>query len=86
MSARLVVERPEHRSPKHVGSTQVGGVWVSTTHTADHGWETMVFPCDPQGTVTDWSERDCDRYENKDGAIQGHTAMVEKWTREERAS
>jgi hypothetical protein len=59
------VERPEHR--------------ISTTHTADHGWETMVFPCDQQGAVTDWSERDCDRYESKDGAIQGHAAMVEKW-------
>lgn len=55
-----------------VGSTRVGGVWVSTIHTADHGWETMAFPVDEEGTVTDWGEVYCDRYRDEDEALEGH--------------
>ena len=28
-------------------------VWVDTCFTLDHGFETMVFPCDERGNVTD---------------------------------
>ena len=60
-------------TPQHVGSTRVGGFWVSTTHTIDHGWETMAFPCDEAGTVTDWGEVYCDRYATEEGAKAGHS-------------
>jgi hypothetical protein len=73
-------------SPQHVGSTRVGSrqgarVWVSTTWTADHGWETMAFPCDAEGGVTDWGEVFCDRYGSRDAAIEGHAAAVAQLAR-----
>ena len=61
----------------HVGSTRVGGFWVSTTYTPDYGWETMAFPCDERGTVTDWSEAYCDRYDDESAAKVGHARACE---------
>lgn len=44
----------------------------------DHGggFETMVFPCDEQGTVTDWMELDCRRYHSVEAARDGHNDVV----------
>jgi hypothetical protein len=43
-------------------------------------FETMVFPCDEQGTVTDWIELDCQQYRTLDEARAGHSDMVQNWT------
>lgn len=42
-------------------------------------FETMVFPCDEQGIVTDWIEQDCQRYRTLDEARTGHKDMVLTW-------
>ena len=39
-------------------------------------FETMVFPCDEQGTVTDWMELDCRRYRSVEAARDGHNDVV----------
>jgi hypothetical protein len=39
-------------------------------------YETMVFTCDEDGTVNDWSEVFCDRYKTKGEALEGHEAVV----------
>ena len=43
-------------------------------------FETMVFTCDEQGTITDWLELDCQRYRTLDEARTGHSDMVQNWT------
>lgn len=50
---------------------------VSTTDVPLSGWETLVFPCRRDGTVTDWGELDGYRYENRREAIDGHKRFVE---------
>ena len=39
-------------------------------------FETMVFHCDEQGTVTDWLELDCRRYHSVEAARDGHNDVV----------
>jgi hypothetical protein len=43
-------------------------------------FETMVFPCDARGTVTDWQELEVQQYRTIDEAYAGHDDMVENWT------
>lgn len=53
----------------------------------NHGWdgrplfyETMVFTMDEAGAkVVDWLERDSNRYETEQQAVDGHSDMVTKW-------
>lgn len=49
---------------------------VSTVDTWDAGWETMVFPCTPDGDVTDYGELACQRYYGEEDATNGHAQMV----------
>ncbi len=39
-------------------------------------YETMVFPCDTDGNVTDWGDLHCDRYETYEQAVAGHAGVV----------
>lgn len=77
----------EQGNEKTLAHEVVGNVWVSTVRlSVDHGfggeplwYETMVFDCDADGTVTNWLERDCERYATADEALAGHAVMVAKW-------
>jgi len=78
-------------NPNMIDRTVVGGKYVvSTVRLAGadrmpdiYGgliFETMVFTCDEQGTITDWLELDCQRYRTLDEARIGHNDMVQTWT------
>lgn len=54
-------------------------VWVDTCFTLDHGFETMVFPCDEQGNVTDWGDLDMNLYPNAESAKMGHELTCKVW-------
>jgi hypothetical protein len=45
-------------------------------------YESMVFECDPEGEVTDWTEKDFRRYSTDLEAFLGHYELVEKWSKE----
>ena len=62
-----------------VVATSNGHVYIDTTYTLDHGWETMVFPCNADGEVTDWGDLDVERYDSEEEARVGHDEMVAKW-------
>ena len=79
--------------PKTVDRTIVGGkylvstialsgaeIWPDLYEEADGAFETMVFPCDEQGIVSDWLELDCERYRTRSDAMTGHINMVQNWT------
>jgi hypothetical protein len=76
-------------NPNMIGRQVVNGKYLVSTialagyDTApwlfdEHGgeFETMVFPCNEQGTVTDWLELDSRRYLTKHEAARGHIEMV----------
>lgn len=54
-------------------------VWVDTCFTMDHGWETMVFPCDEQGNVTDRGDLDMNCYLDAESARAGHEFTCQVW-------
>lgn len=54
-------------------------VYIDTRWTMDNGWETMVFKCNKNGKVANWGELDCNIYETKEDANEGHYSMVDKW-------
>ena len=54
-------------------------VLIDTCWTLDHGYETMVFECDPNGRVTSWSDLDVAWYHSKEEADIGHANMINKW-------
>lgn len=56
-----------------------GWVLVSTVDSFDHGLETMVFECDQGGSVINWSDLDCNRYDDWSEAESGHERMVAEW-------
>lgn len=47
-------------------------VYMDTRNTFDAGWETMVFPCDSQGNVTNWKEIFVERYLDEATATARH--------------
>ncbi len=62
-----------------VKTRNCGYVAVDTCYTLDHGFETMVFKCDKNGNIIDWSDLDVDMYDNAEKAEEGHKEMIEKW-------
>ena len=57
-------------------------VLVDTAWVSDFDcWETMVFKCRENGSVTSWMELDVKRYKTKDLAMRGHNEMIAKWIR-----
>jgi hypothetical protein len=77
--ARTVVGTASN--PKYVVSTVcLAGADRMPDMYAGHIFETMVFACDADGTVTDWLELDGIRYRTLDEARTGHNDMVRHWT------
>ena len=61
------------------GNHKSGYVFISTVNAIDSGLETMVFPCNANGEVKDYSDLDCQRYDSEEEALQGHKEMMAKW-------
>lgn len=67
-----------------------GMLWVSTVWIGlDHSWnntgpplifETMVFPRFPFTIKQRWADLDMARYTTKTQSVEGHKAMVKKWS------
>lgn len=53
---------------------------VDSCFTFDHGYETMVFTSDEKGNVIDWSDLDCEIYNDVNSMKIGHKKMCEKWS------
>lgn len=60
-----------------VNTRNHGYVAIDTCYTFDHGFETMVFKCDKNGNIIDWSDLDVDMYDNAEKAEEGHKEMIE---------
>ena len=54
---------------------------VLTGHTSNPRYEIMVFPVEGADKIQEWIEIDCKSYTDEQAALDGHTAMVEKWQR-----
>lgn len=72
---------------RHIGSTDVGGYWVSTVFLAiDHQFgdgppllfETMVFAKDPTTGKVDFMDLYCDRCSTYEEAVAMHDKAVDK--------
>ena len=50
--------------------------FVSTNDVPYTGFETMIFPCNEDGEVTNWGELYCDRYDTVLEATVGHTRAI----------
>lgn len=50
--------------------------YVDSCHTLDHGYETMVFACDSEGNVTDWSDLYAERYTTRAEMKLGHVETI----------
>jgi hypothetical protein len=55
-------------------------VLVDTCFTLNHGYETIVFPCLPNGKITDWGKLDMDLYPSAVAARFGHYVVCDKWS------
>ena len=53
--------------------------WVDTSYTLDHGWETMVFARNADGSVN-YEDLDVCLYEEPEDAMEGHEKMCLKWS------
>jgi hypothetical protein len=53
--------------------------YIDTCYTDDCGNESMVFKCDENGKVTDWSDLDCRRYFDDSEMEKVHNEMVQNW-------
>ena len=50
--------------------------YIDSCYTLDCGYETMVFPCDEKGNVTDWGDLYCERYSTQAEMEAGHKAII----------
>ena len=50
--------------------------FVDSCYTLDHGYETMIFTCDANGNVTNWSDLYCDIHLSERQMIDAHRAIV----------
>lgn len=50
--------------------------YVDSCYTLDHGYETMVFACDSNRNVTDWSDLYCEIYDNRDEMEIRHYEII----------
>lgn len=67
-----------NRVDSTVVKTDDGHRWVSTVALWPSGYETLVFECDSEGTVTDWIEVDGSRCSTLDAAREQHARHVAK--------
>lgn len=72
---------------RHVGSTKIGNLWVSTVFVGLNMsidkdtpliYETMVFNQDESRTDDDPSDFFCERYQTEEQAIGGHERIVQQ--------
>lgn len=56
-------------------------VLISTVLTYDVGWETMVFDCDRNGGIVNYTDLDTRRYSNVLEAEAGHKEICDKWSK-----
>jgi hypothetical protein len=80
----MIWSRWYHTANRVVAHTPISGGMVSTVFLGlDHGftisrppllWETMVFP---NGS---WLDEFCQRYASYDDAVEGHAAIVARWS------
>lgn len=71
-------EKKQIRDVIHWGN---GEHYLIDTADIIDGYETMVFACDAEGNVDDWSDLDCERYGTWEDAQKGHELMVDVWKR-----
>lgn len=50
--------------------------FIDSCYTMDHGYETMVFSCDSEGNVTDWSDLYAKRYATRAEMVLGHKKTI----------
>ena len=50
--------------------------YIDSCYTLDHGYETMVFACDVNGNIFDWTELYSDWYSTKEEMEIGHKAII----------
>lgn len=50
--------------------------YIDSCYTFDHGYETMIFPCDSNGNVTDWGELYAEWYEDRAAMEARHKEIV----------
>lgn len=50
--------------------------YIDSCYTMDHGYETMIFPCDSNGEVTDWGELYAEWYDSRTEMANRHKAIV----------
>ena len=50
--------------------------FVDSCYTLDHGYETMIFPCDKNGNVTNWGDLYCDIYDTESEMVCAHNKIV----------
>ena len=51
--------------------------YIDSCYTLDHGYETMVFPCDSKGNVTDWGELYAEWYDDQPSMERRHSEIVQ---------
>lgn len=56
-----------------------GSVVVDSCDTFDVGYETMVFPCDNNGNITNFLDLDRRIYDTEEEMKKGHYEMIGKW-------
>lgn len=50
--------------------------YVDSRYTFDHGYETMVFPCDSNGKVTNWRDLYANWYDTNTEMEIGHAETI----------
>ena len=50
--------------------------YIDSCYTLDHGYETMIFPCDSNGNVTSWNELYVEWYDDESSMITKHGELV----------
>lgn len=64
----------------HNGVHVVSTVALPAPYSVDeYQFETMVFACNENGSVIDFTDVDCMRYTTKGEALAGHVAMCKTW-------
>lgn len=50
--------------------------YIDSCYTLDQGYETMIFPCDSNGNVTDWGELYAEWYNTRTEMESRHKEIV----------
>lgn len=73
-----VINACHERDLAHIVRTKDGKYYyVDSADTFDAGYETMVFPADEKGEVTDWGDLYCERYSSYADMKERHNYIIE---------